>query len=170
MVFMAFSLTAQVSRSLLHTQQIWRRLQVQQVSRTTERAWIALLRVGPSVLAAVEAALKAADMPPLAWYDVLWELKREGRPLQQRELGARLLVARYNLSRLLDRLEAEGLIERTDSAEDGRVQVLALTRAGRALRARMWPAYAAAIRAAVEAKLSATEAGTLARLMNKLRS
>ncbi len=43
-------------------------------------------------------------------------------------------------------------------------------RLGRALRARMWPAYAAAIRSVVETRLSASEADALAKLMNKLRS
>jgi DNA-binding MarR family transcriptional regulator len=159
-----------MSSPLLHTQQraVW--LQMQQVGKAFERAWIALLRVGPSVVSRVEAALRAAGLPPLAWYDVLWELEREGAPLRQREVGSRLLVARYNLSRLLDRLEEEGLVERAVCVEDGRAQVLKLTRPGRALRARMWPVYAAAIHAAVATRLSASEADALARLLNKLRS
>lgn len=142
---------------------------MQQVGKTVERAWIALLRVGPSVLGKVEAALRAKGLPPLAWYDVLWELEREGAPLRQRDLGARLLVARYNLSRLLDRLEAEGLVRRADCSEDGRGQMLEVTRAGQSLRARMWPAYAAAIHEAVGSRLSAADADALAALLNRLR-
>jgi DNA-binding MarR family transcriptional regulator len=60
-------------------------------------------------------------------------------PTRPRDLGKHLLVARYNLSRLLDRLEAEGLIEREDCPDDARGQVLKLTRAGKALRTRMGP-------------------------------
>ncbi len=142
---------------------------MQQVSKAAERAWIALLRVGPHLLDRVEAELKAAGFPPLAWYDVLWELERAGAPVRQRDLGERLLVARYNLSRLIDRLEAEALVSREDCPDDARGQMLKLTRAGRSLRARMWPAYAAAIRTAVEQRLSATEAETLAKLLDKLR-
>ena len=47
--------------------------------------------------------------------------------------------------------------------------MLKLTRAGRALRAKVWPDYAAAIQAAVGERLSATEAETLAKLLEKLR-
>lgn len=142
---------------------------MQQPSQAAERAWIALLRVGPALLDRVEAALKAEGFPPLAWYDVLWELERAGAPLRQRDLGERLLVARYNLSRLLDRLEAEGLVGREACPEDARGQMLKLTRAGKALRQKMWPAYAAAIRAAIADKLSDAEATALAKTLDKLR-
>lgn len=141
---------------------------MQQVSKAAEKAWIAILRSG-ALVDRVEAALKADGHPPLAWYDVLWELEREGAPLRQRDLGARLLVARYNLSRLLDRLAAEGLIAAEPCPDDARGQMWKLTRAGKALRAKMWPDYAAAIRAAVEGRLSAAEADTLAKLLEKLR-
>lgn len=142
---------------------------MQQISKAAEKAWIALNRVAPALLDGAEVAVKAKGFPPLAWYDVLWELERAGEPVRQRDLGSRLLLARYNLSRLLDRLEAEGLIAREECAEDARGQMLRLTPAGRALRQKMWPAYAAAIRAAVEAKLTSAEADTLAKLLGKLR-
>jgi len=144
-------------------------LHLQQLSKAAEKAWIALLRTAPPLFDRVEAALKAKGHPPLAWYDVLWELERAGEPLRQRDLGERLLVARYNLSRLIDRLETDGLIEREDCADDARGQMLKLTRAGRTLRTKMWPDYAAAISSAVEDRLSASEAETLAKLLDKLR-
>lgn len=144
-------------------------MQLQQISKSAERAWVALLRVGPALLGRVEAELARAGFPPLDWYDVLWELERTGGPLRQRDLGERLLVARYNLSRLLDRLQADGLIAREDCPSDARGQMLRLTRAGKALRARMWPAYAAAIRTTVEEKLSSSKAETLAGLLDRLR-
>ena len=144
-------------------------LHLQQLSKAAEKAWIALLRTAPPLFDRVETALKAEGHPPLAWYDVLWELERAGEPLRQRDLGERLLVARYNLSRLIDRLEGEGLIEREDCADDARGQMLKLTRAGKTLRAKMWPDYAAAIRGVVEDRLSASEAETLAKLLDKLR-
>ncbi len=54
------------------------------------------------------------------------------------------------------------------SAKDGRGQVLTITRAGRALRRKIWPVYAAAVEAAVGAHLSAAEARTLGDLLAKL--
>ncbi|HVY84100.1 MAG TPA: MarR family transcriptional regulator [Caulobacterales bacterium] len=142
---------------------------MQQLSKTGERAWIALLRVAPHLMETVEAALKAEGFPPLAWYDVLWELERAGAPLRQRDLGERLLVARYNLSRLLDRLETDRLIERQPCVDDARGFMLSITRAGKALRQKMWPVYAEAIAAALDRKLTTAEADTLAKLLDKLR-
>jgi DNA-binding MarR family transcriptional regulator len=72
-------------------------------------------------------------------------------------------------SRLIDRLENEGLIEREDCPDDARGQMLKLTRAGKALRAKVWPDYAAAIQAAVGDRLTGAEAETLAKLLEKLR-
>jgi DNA-binding MarR family transcriptional regulator len=132
-------------------------------------AWARLVRTQQVVLAAVEADLTAAGFPPLGWYDVLLELSRlrEGgmRPFA---LEQELLLAQYNLSRLIDRLEKAGYLERRPCPEDGRGQVVAITAPGRALVRRMWPAYRAAIARHVGARLSEDEAATLAALLGKL--
>ena len=46
-------------------------------SEAVVRAWARLVRAQQQALTAVEADLKAAGYPPLAWYDVLLELTRE---------------------------------------------------------------------------------------------
>ena len=59
----------------------------------------------------VESALKAAGLPPLAWYEVLVELDRAGacgvRPFALEEA---LQLPQYGLSRLLARMEEAGLV------------------------------------------------------------
>jgi DNA-binding MarR family transcriptional regulator len=132
------------------------------------RAWTRLIRAQQTVLAAVEAELKAAGFPPLAWYDVLLELARADAGLRPFALEQALLLAQYNLSRLLDRLEKAGYIERRTCAEDGRGQIVAITPSGRALIKRMWPTYRAAIARHLGAKLSEDEAARLASLLGKL--
>ncbi|HEX2492565.1 MAG TPA: MarR family transcriptional regulator [Steroidobacter sp.] len=132
------------------------------------RAWARLIRAQQTVLAAVEAELKAAGFPPLAWYDVLLELSRADAGLRPFALEQALLLAQYNLSRLLDRLEKAGCIERRTCAEDGRGQIVAITPSGRALIKRMWPTYRAAIARHLGAKLSEDEAARLASLLGKL--
>ena len=133
------------------------------------RAWARLLRAHQAALGRVEGALKEADLPPLGWYDVLLELERTGdcgmRPF---ELEDRLLLPQYGLSRLLARLEEAGLIARSACPSDGRGQMIAITGAGRAMRARMWPVYAAALQEAVGTRLSPDEAGQLSALLGKL--
>ena len=92
-------------------------------SDATVEAWTGLMRARDRVLGAIEQDLKAAGCPPLAWYDVLLELTRaaEGR-LRPFEIEKETLLAQYNLSRLLDRLEREGLVAREPCADDARGQ------------------------------------------------
>jgi DNA-binding MarR family transcriptional regulator len=133
------------------------------------RAWTRLIRAQQVALSAVEADLKAAGFPPLAWYDVLLELSRaEDEGLRPFALEQKLLLRQYNLSRLLDRLETAGYVARAVCPEDGRGQIVAITAAGRALVKRMWPTYRTAIGRHVGAKLSEDEATRLAALLGKL--
>ena len=101
-------------------------------TQVAERAWVQLVRAHRSALCSVEKALRAADLPPLEWYDVLLELERGG-PLRPRDLQDRLLLAQYNLSRLLDRMEAEGLVTRERCSDDARCQWVRATDAGEAI-------------------------------------
>lgn len=138
-------------------------------SDAVTRAWIQLIRARDSVLGAIERDLKAADCPPLAWYDVLLELTRApaGR-LRPFEIERETLLAQYNLSRLLDRLEKEGLVGREPCDDDGRGQWVVITAAGRAMQARIWKVYARAIQEHVGEKLDDRTARTLADLLDRL--
>jgi DNA-binding MarR family transcriptional regulator len=133
------------------------------------RAWTRLERAHRTALGAVQSRLKEAGLPSLEWYDVLLELERaQPAGLRPFELQKALLFAQYNLSRLIDRMEAAGLVARAASEMDGRGQVLHTTRAGRALRRRTWPIYAEAIQHAVGRHFSEAEARTLAILLGRL--
>jgi DNA-binding MarR family transcriptional regulator len=132
-------------------------------------AWARLTRAQQQAQDAIEGALKKAGLPPLAWYDVLLETERAGRQgLRPFELERAMLLAQYNLSRLLDRIEAAGYVERQPCEEDGRGHTVVITDAGRALRRKMWPVYARAIEAAIGRHLSAQQAKTLGDLLGLL--
>lgn len=138
-------------------------------SDAATRLWIRLMRVQRLILAAIEQDLKAAGMPPLAWYDVLWELVRaqEGR-LRPYEIEERTLLTQHNLSRLLDRMEAAGLVRREVLPEDGRGRWVLATEEGRAMQARIWTVYAAAIERHLGAKVDDAAATTLADGLERL--
>jgi len=132
--------------------------------------WARFMRVSQSVLAAVECDLKAAGFPPLAWYDALLELRRvapEG--LRQFELQDHMLLAQYNMSRLIDRLVHAGYARRQPCPEDARGQVVYLTEKGRALIDAMWPAYRAAIMAHFRDRLDGRQAEALSEILERLR-
>ncbi|HEV2626234.1 MAG TPA: helix-turn-helix domain-containing protein [Xanthobacteraceae bacterium] len=106
--------------------------------------------------------------PGAAWYDALLELERAGGSLRPFELERAMLLAQYNLSRLVDRLEKAGYVERRAYADDRRGQVIAITTAGVSMRWRMWSVYGPAIQAAVGGHLSAKQIDTLATLLGAL--
>ena len=137
-------------------------------------AWAVLLTAHAALIERIEAALAAAGLPALDWYDVLWELeKAEGR-LRMHDLARRVVLSRSNLSRLADRLEDAGLVAREDCAEDGRGYDLVLTRAGRAMRKKMWPVYETGIERVFSRHVTVDEARAigeaLGRAVKALRS
>lgn len=136
---------------------------------TTIKAWARLVRAEQAIMSKIEGELKEAGLPPLAWYDVLLELSREPRrSLRPVELERRLLLAQYNASRLIDRLEKAGLVERQACPEDARGQFVALTQKGEEMQKQMWRTYGPAIERNVGGKLTAMETETLASLLGKL--
>jgi DNA-binding MarR family transcriptional regulator len=84
------------------------------------------------------------------------------------ELEREMLLAQYNLSRLVDRIEKAGYLERRACDDDGRGQVIVITTAGKHIRRRMWPVYAAAIQRALGDHLSEKQAEVLDALLGTL--
>ena len=136
---------------------------------STVLAWTRLVRAEQAVLGAVERDLKEAGFPPLAWYDVLLELVRapDGR-LRPYEIEQKTLLAQYNLSRLLDRLERESVVRREICPDDARGHWIVVTDQGRALREKMWKAYAPAIQRHIGDKLDDKQVAVLGELLGRL--
>jgi DNA-binding MarR family transcriptional regulator len=139
------------------------------LSESHIEAWVQLTRVSQSRLEAIEADLKAAGHPALVWYDVLLELKRvpEGRLLHN-EIGGKILLSKSNVTRVVDRLEAKGLVRREECPGDRRSTFVVITDAGRDLQARMWPDYRASLARHVGSRLTEAEAARLTALLAKL--
>ena len=133
------------------------------------QAWIQLHRAQRFLLDKVEEALKNAGLPPLAWYDVLLELHREKNSgLRQYEIGNKMLLNKHNLSRLIDRLEKNRLVERSASAEDGRGNTVNITDKGEKMLKQIWPVYRKTIQENFGAKLNADEFLELCRVLSKV--
>ena len=110
--------------------------------------WRAFLRAHSTMLRRISRDLEEADLPPLAWYDVLAALREapEGR-LRQVELAERVLLSNSGLSRLIDRIHQRGLVERVSCPSDRRSFWVCLTESGEEMLGRMWPVYARGIAA-----------------------
>ena len=94
-------------------------------------AWGAFLRAHARVTRELERELQGEQELSLADYDVLYQLAvAESRQLRMSELADRLLLSRSGVTRLVDRLEANGLVERSSCATDRRGLWAQLTDAG----------------------------------------
>jgi MarR family 2-MHQ and catechol resistance regulon transcriptional repressor len=129
------------------------------------RTYVKLLRAAKAWLARVEPRL-AANGFTATQLGVLEAILHRG-PLTQRDLGRKVLTSAGNLTDVIDKLEARGLVARTRSRADRRVVHVDLTPAGRALITALFPAHAADIAGGTEG-LSVAELVLLGDLLRRL--
>ena len=127
-------------------------------------AWIRMARIHARVQALTADRLRAHDLT-IAQFDVIAQVGgNEG--MTQQELAGALLVTKGNVTQLLDRLEARGLIERrTEPGRRG--NRLYLTDAGWRLNRAAVPEHEALVRD-LFAGLSGDNARTMNRLLRQL--
>jgi DNA-binding MarR family transcriptional regulator len=114
-----------------------------------DQAWALLLQVAfERVHAHFAAAVAELDLAPLQ-ARALHELDLEA-PISMRELARRLKSDPSNVTGLIDRLEARGLVERRPDPHDRRIKGLALTSAGAKLRQRLFARLYSAPRSLAE--------------------
>jgi DNA-binding MarR family transcriptional regulator len=93
--------------------------------------WRSFLRAHAGVLRELERELAGEAGLPLSWYDVLLQLaEAPQRRLRMADLADRVLLSRSGLTRLVDRIEADGLVRRERSADDARGTFTVLTAQG----------------------------------------
>jgi DNA-binding MarR family transcriptional regulator len=88
-----------------------------------------LLEAAHALEARLEQALASVGLSS-AKYTVLAKLATAGEPLALSELAAQVCCVRSNMTQLVDRLEAEGLVRRVDDPGDRRMVRAALTKLG----------------------------------------
>lgn len=132
-------------------------------------AWRGVLLAQHRVVSAIERDLAAAGMVPLTWYDVLLELDAvPGRCLRMQDLGNRVVLSRSRVSRLVDDLERDGLVQRSPDPDDGRATLACLTPAGRRAFRRAAPVYVDSIRRHFGRLLTVAEQRTIARALDRV--
>jgi DNA-binding MarR family transcriptional regulator len=95
--------------------------------------WRALVAVHARLSVQLEADLVAEHGLPLVEYEVLVQLlDAPDRRLRMTELADRVVLSRSGITRLVDRMEREGLVERAVCDEDGRGTYAVLTDGGTA--------------------------------------
>ena len=143
---------------------------MQYVDQRQLRAWQIFLTTHARVIEQIERELAEADELPLSSYDVLLALvEAPNRRLRMHELAEAIVLSRSGLTRLVDRLEQDGLLKRDRSGPDRRATYAVLTLKGfRAFR-RAWPVYAQGIRKYFVQALSEEELGELTRMLEQVK-
>ena len=94
-------------------------------------AWRGMLRVHAALVKALDAELVQAHDLPLISYEVLITLDAAPERRQRMaELADSVLLSRSGTTRLVDRLERDGLIARENCEDDGRGSFAVLTERG----------------------------------------
>ena len=139
------------------------------LSRRELAAWRGMLETHSLLVAELDAELERDHGLPLSSYEVLMNLGEaaDGR-LRMSELADRLLLSRSGITRLADRLERQGLIERERCKEDGRGFFAHLTPAGREKLDAARPDHLAGVRRHFLAKLDDEEIGALGAVWKRL--
>lgn len=95
------------------------------------RAWRGLLRAHGCLAKRLDAELEQAHRLPMTSYEVLHQLQQaSGGRMRMCDLAEQAQLSRSGLTRLVDRLEREGLLERCSCTHDARGSYACLTEAG----------------------------------------
>jgi DNA-binding MarR family transcriptional regulator len=142
---------------------------VDQLDKEELAAWRGMLRVHAALTRALDAELVERHGLPLNSYEVLLFLADapSGR-MRMSELADSVLLSRSGLTRLVDRLERDCLLEREQCEEDARGYFAALTESGRALFAEARRTHLAGVRERFIDRLSRDDLGTLGELWEKV--
>ncbi|RAM35266.1 MarR family winged helix-turn-helix transcriptional regulator [Arthrobacter globiformis] len=138
--------------------------------RLAAETWESLFRAQVAVMRRLQSGPAFRDLA-VNEYDVLFTLSRcPSGWLRLNELNDNVLLSQSSLSRLVDRLEKRGLVERMPAPDDGRGVLLKLTEEGAALQKEIGREHVRDIAELVGPALTAAEQRELLRLTEKLRA
>jgi DNA-binding MarR family transcriptional regulator len=132
-------------------------------------AWRAFLLAHARVMRALERELQDEQHLALTDYDVLVQLgTAEERRLRMSDLADRLLLSRSGATRLVDRLVADGLVERVSCESDRRGQWAQLTDTGLARLRAATPTHLRGVAEHFVDRLAPDELAALERALSRL--
>jgi DNA-binding MarR family transcriptional regulator len=138
-------------------------------SEAGQRAWRGLLRAHACLAKRLDAALDQAHGLPLSSYEVLDRLEdaSSGR-MRMCDLAEQAQLSRSGLTRLVDRLEREHLLERCSCEQDARGSFACLTDAGRERLQEARVTHMGVVREQFFARFSEVELSVLADMCQRI--
>jgi DNA-binding MarR family transcriptional regulator len=134
------------------------------------RAWAQLLRGHAAATRLLSAELQEHDLTINDYEALLLLSQAEGGRLKRVELARQLVLTPSGVTRLLEGLEAAGLVERASCEADLRVVYAQLTDRGRERLSAASCGHVGSVRALFEEYLTRDELDTLASLLERLPS
>ncbi|HEX9340698.1 MAG TPA: MarR family winged helix-turn-helix transcriptional regulator [Thermoplasmata archaeon] len=131
-------------------------------------AWINLLRVHRSVTDRLNSVLARNHGLTLAEWDALVHLAGAKEGIRMGDLAERILLSPSGMTRMIDRLEAKGLVERRTGKTDAREALVGVTGGGLNLLAEAAPTHNRALETHFLRVLTPAEVRRLAALLTKV--
>jgi DNA-binding MarR family transcriptional regulator len=130
--------------------------------------WMQLVRTHTRLWDRIEAQMRRDHGMSMVRYDVLAHLNLAGGRLGLGELAAAIALSPSGLSKLLDRMEAAGLIRRDPDPDDARAAFATITARGRELVAQARYGHHALLRQTFGHALDDRDVTDLSRIMQRL--
>ncbi len=141
----------------------------QSLSEGEMDAWRGLLRAHSSVAKQLESALEGAHSLPLRAYEVLHYLEEmPGGRMRMSDLAEQAQLSRSGLTRLVDRLERDGLLMRCSCQHDARGAYACLTDAGSERLREARGTHLTVVREQFLSRFSKRELHTLTEMWNRI--
>src|SRR4051794_11065578 len=131
-------------------------------------AWHAFLRAHATLMRPLATDLVQQNGLTLGDFDVLVQLSAAGGELRMTELAARVFSSRSGLTRRIDSLVEEGLVQRSSAEADARGVVVTLTGAGAARLTETAPVHLRGVTDLFVAPLDDEELAVLERALRKV--
>ena len=140
-----------------------------ELSREQQSAWVGFLRSHAAIVRALDVELEREHGLPLSSYDVLVQLAHtDSGCMRMSELADAVVLSRSGITRLVERLERQGLVERSRVEGDSRGVTARITDAGCARIQECGPTHVRGVRERFLARLDDDDLRALAGAWDKL--
>ena len=132
--------------------------------------WRTFLEASFALIDILDAELQERCGISLRWYDVLVHLEEAEHGIRMNELASRILASKSGLTRVIDRMEETGLVERQRPADDRRAIEIVMTPAGRKALADARSVHRRGINEHFAQHLNKRDFDSLSRALEKVRT
>ncbi len=131
-------------------------------------AWRSFLRAHSEVIRTLDRELEADQGFPITFFDVLAQLTQAGGRLRMSELADAVLLSKSGITRLVDRMERDGLVKREHCPTDRRAMYATITSAGKRALTRARPVHLRGVAEHFARHLTPEETKTLAAALGRM--